>query len=147
MRACVQRVTSAHVTVDEQIIGQIGNGLVVLLGVAKDDTVSDVTQLAGKIIELRIFEDEQGKMNRSLPDCGGSMLVISQFTLLADCSKGRRPSFVGAALPEQAERLYEQFIQRVALCGISVAAGRFRAHMQVTLTNDGPVTLILDTRA
>jgi D-tyrosyl-tRNA(Tyr) deacylase len=134
------------VTVDADVCGQIGRGLVVLLGVATDDTPHDARQLAEKIVTLRIFEDDDGKMNRSLTDCSGAMLVISQFTLLGDCRKGRRPSFIGAAPPELAEALYEQFAAAVEQLGILVAKGRFRQHMMVSLTNDGPVTLLLDTR-
>jgi D-tyrosyl-tRNA(Tyr) deacylase len=146
MRACVQRVTRASVTVDGQVCGQIGRGLVVLLGVAADDTPDDARQLAGKIAELRIFQDEAGQMNRSLIDIGGAMLVVSQFTLLGDCRRGRRPSFTAAAPPELAESLYEQFVRCVAEQGIAIATGRFRADMQVELVNDGPVTLLLDSR-
>lgn len=147
MRACLQRVSRAQVTVDGQVIGQIGRGALVLLGVAADDTAEDVGSLSEKIAGLRIFEDAQGKMNLALADVGGAMLVVSQFTLLGDCRKGRRPSFDRAARPELAEQLYEMFAQRVAERGIPVATGKFRASMQVELVNDGPVTLWLDTRA
>lgn len=146
MRACVQRVSRASVVVDDQVVGQIGRGLVVLLGVAADDTSEDVEQLADKIVGLRTFEDDAGKMNLALADVAGGMLVVSQFTLLGDCRKGRRPSFVAAAPPELAEQLYEAFVGRVRAAGIEVATGRFRTHMDVTLTNDGPVTLLLDSR-
>lgn len=146
MRACVQRVTRAEVAVGGEICGQIGRGLVVLLGVAADDTPGDAAQLAGKIAGLRIFDDEQGKMNLALADVGGAMLVVSQFTLLADCRKGRRPSFVAAAPPELAESLYQVFVAAAAEQGLEVATGRFRQHMQVSLTNDGPVTLLVDSR-
>ncbi len=146
MRACVQRVSSASVTIDRQIVGQIDHGLLVLLGVAVDDTDADAFQLATKIAGLRIFEDDEGKMNRSLTDVGGAMLVVSQFTLLGDCRKGRRPNFTAAAPPELAERLYEAFVDRVREENITVATGRFRQHMHVALVNDGPVTLWLDTR-
>jgi len=132
--------------VGQEISGQIGRGMLVLLGVAADDTQADAARLAAKIAELRIFEDEQEKMNLSLADVAGAMLVVSQFTLLADCRKGRRPSFVAAAPPELAERLYEVFVAEVARRGIPVTTGRFRQHMEVELVNDGPVTLILDTR-
>jgi D-tyrosyl-tRNA(Tyr) deacylase len=145
MRACVQRVSQARVLVGGQPCGQIGLGLLVLLGVAADDTSQDAAQLAEKIVGLRVFDDEQGKMNLSLADVGGAMLVVSQFTLLGDCRKGRRPSFVAAAAPEQAESLYERFVAAVAERGIEVATGRFRQHMEVVLTNDGPVTLLIDT--
>jgi D-tyrosyl-tRNA(Tyr) deacylase len=146
MRAVLQRVTRASVTVDGEVIGQIGRGLLVLLGVEQDDTDADAQQLADKTIQLRIFEDAEGKMNLALPDVGGSMLVVSQFTLLGDCRKGRRPSFIDAAPPELAERLYETFVAAVGVQGISVATGKFRAMMQVELINDGPVTILLDSR-
>jgi D-tyrosyl-tRNA(Tyr) deacylase len=146
MRACVQRVTHANVTVDGQIVGQIERGLLVLLGVANDDTNDDAQQLAAKVAGLRVFEDEDGKMNHALADVGGAMLVVSQFTLLGDCRKGRRPNFTAAAGPELAEALYEDFAACVRGEGILVATGRFRQHMQVALVNDGPVTLLLDTR-
>jgi D-tyrosyl-tRNA(Tyr) deacylase len=146
MRACVQRVSEARVVVAGETVGQIGHGLVVLLGVAADDTTSDVEYLAEKIVELRIFADEAGKMNRSLAEAGGAMLVVSQFTLLGDCRKGRRPSFVAAAEPELGERLYEEFVAVVKAKAIEVATGRFRAMMDVVLTNDGPVTLLLDSK-
>jgi D-aminoacyl-tRNA deacylase len=146
MRACVQRVSRASVTVDGQIVGQIGCGMLVLLGITSDDQLEDVAYLAEKTTGLRIFEDDQGKMNRSLLETGGQMLVVSQFTLLGDCRKGRRPSFIQAAPPELAERLYQQFVADVQARGIYVATGRFRAHMDVALVNDGPVTLLLDSR-
>ncbi len=126
--------------------GRIGSGLVVLLGVAEGDTEEDARALADKIVSLRIFEDEKGKMNRSLAEVGGAMLVVSQFTLLGDCRKGRRPSFVAAAEPAVAEPLYEVFVAAAGSQGIKTATGRFRAMMQVSLTNDGPVTLLLDSR-
>ena len=146
MRACVQRVTAAAVMIAGEEVGRIALGLVVLLGVAGDDTDADFAQLADKITGLRIFNDKAGKMNLALADVGGAMLVVSQFTLLGDCRKGRRPSFVGAAPPELAESLYEVFVAEVAGRGITVATGRFRQHMLVSLTNDGPVTLLLDSR-
>jgi len=146
MKACVQRVGRASVTVAGEVCGRIGTGLLVLLGVAEGDTANDARQLAAKIAGLRIFEDEQQKMNLSLADVGGSMLVVSQFTLLGDCRKGRRPSFVGAAPPELAERLYQVFVDAVVQKGIQVATGRFRQHMEVELLNDGPVTLLLESR-
>ena len=126
--------------------GQIGRGLLVLLGVATDDTPDDARQLAEKIAALRIFPDEAGQMNRSLVDIGGAMLVVSQFTLLGDCRRGRRPSFTAAAPPELAESLYELFVSHASGQGVSTATGRFRADMQVELVNDGPVTLLLDSR-
>lgn len=144
MKAVVQRVTQGSVTVDQQTVGAIGQGLVVLLGVARHDTEKQADYLAEKITQLRIFEDGNGKMNRSLLDMGGSMLIVSQFTLLGDCRKGRRPSFVEAAPPEQAEALYTHFVRKVEQMGVTTATGRFRASMQVALTNDGPVTLVLE---
>ena len=146
MRACVQRVHKADVTVDGEIVGQIDTGMVVLLGVAQGDTQDDVPQMSDKLAELRIFEDDAGKMTRSLLDCGGQMLVVSQFTLLGDCRKGRRPSFVAAGDPQLAKQLYDNFVVAVAAKGIKVATGIFRAHMDVSLVNDGPVTLLLDSR-
>ncbi|MFG0332510.1 MAG: D-aminoacyl-tRNA deacylase [Maioricimonas sp. JB049] len=146
MRAVVQRVSSASVTVDDEVIGQIERGFLVLLGVAQDDTQDDVVYLAQKIVGLRVFEDDEGKMNRSLADVSGAMLVVSQFTLLGDCRKGRRPSFVAAARPEQADALYRSFCAEVQGQGIPVQTGRFQAHMDVALVNDGPVTLLLESR-
>jgi len=146
MRAVVQRVSSARVTVDGELIGKIDRGLCVLLGVAEDDTSEDVSYTAGKIVGLRIFEDDDGKMNRSLADVGGAMLVVSQFTLFGDCRKGRRPSFITAAGPEQGNALYEEFVAAVREQGIEVATGRFRAMMNVALVNEGPVTLLIDSR-
>ncbi len=145
MKACIQRVHEARVTVEDEVVGQIDRGLLVLLGVGHEDTPQDVDYLARKLVGLRIFEDEQGKMNRSLADVGGEMLVVSQFTLWGDCRKGRRPSFILAAPPELAERLYEYFCSTVQELGIRVAKGRFRAHMDVALTNDGPVTLNVES--
>ena len=145
MRAVVQRVSESEVTVDGESVGRIGRGLMVLLGVAGGDTETEVRFLADKIPRLRIFEDDGGKMNRSLLDVGGGMLVVSQFTLLADCRKGRRPSFVQAAQPETANALYEDFVRRVRELGIHVETGQFGAMMAVSLVNDGPVTLILES--
>lgn len=145
MRACIQRVSEARVTVEGEVTGQIGAGLVVLLGVGQGDDEAEVKWLAEKVVGLRIFEDEAGKMNRSLSEAGGAMLVISQFTLYGDCLHGRRPSFTEAAAPNLAERLYEAFVTRVRLLGVEVATGRFREHMDVALVNDGPVTLWIDT--
>ena len=145
MRAVVQRVSESTVTVGPEVVGRIGRGLLVLLGVSKTDTEKESASLAEKIVHLRIFEDEGGKLNRSLADNGGAMLVVSQFTLLGDCRKGRRPSFTEAAGPDQANRLYEHFVERAAAGGVPVATGRFRALMQVALVNDGPVTLIVET--
>ena len=146
MRACLQRVRRARVTVGGQVTGEIGAGMLVLLGVAGDDTEADARQMAQKIAGLRIFDDAQGKMNLAVSDVGGSMLVVSQFTLLGDCRKGRRPSFTEAAGPDLAVRLYEVFVAAVAALGIPVATGRFREHMEVELVNDGPVTLLVDSR-
>jgi len=143
--AVVQRVESAGVSVDEHTVGKIGAGLVVLLGVAEGDVEKDADYLSDKIVNLRIFEDSDGKMNRSLIDMSGEMLVVSQFTLLADCRKGRRPSFTGAAGPEQADELYEYFVKNVRSRVEKVATGRFQAMMKVDLVNDGPVTMILDS--
>jgi D-tyrosyl-tRNA(Tyr) deacylase len=145
MRACVQRVSSARVVVDGEVVGQIDRGVVVLLGVADTDGDDDLRWMADKVVGLRIFEDEAGKMNLALADVGGALLAVSQFTLLGDCRKGRRPSFVHAAPPERAERMYEQFVAAVRQRGVTVATGRFRTHMAVELVNDGPVTILLDS--
>lgn len=145
MRACIQRVSEGGVVIGEEESGRIGRGLVVLLGVSAADTAAEVTWLADKIVGLRIFEDEAGKMNLSLEDVGGEMLIVSQFTLYGDCRKGRRPSFIDAAPPELAEQLYEMFVAHVRAQGIGIATGRFREHMLVSLVNDGPVTLWIDT--
>lgn len=146
MRAVIQRVKKSAVTVDGRLVGDIGSGLLVLLGVAADDQPSDARFLADKIAGLRIFEDAAGKMNRSLVDVEGEMLVVSQFTLYGDCRKGRRPSFTTAAPPDVAEALYKAFIGYVRQSGVNVKTGVFGAMMDVSLINDGPVTLILDTR-
>lgn len=146
MRAVVQRVSESNVKVSGKIIGKIGPGLLVLLGVATGDTPDDADFLSDKIINLRIFDDKEGKMNRSLLETGGEMLVVSQFTLLGDCRKGRRPSFINAAGPDKAKTLYEHFIRRVREKGVSVKTGRFRTMMVVSLTNDGPVTLIVESK-
>ncbi len=145
MRAVVQRVSEARVTVAGEIVGQIDRGLLVLLGVTHSDTRAEAAWLAHKIAGLRIFDDASGKMNRGLADVGGALLVVSQFTLYGDARRGRRPGFVDAAPPEQAEPLVACFVERVQGEGLPVATGRFRANMQVTLVNDGPVTLWLDT--
>ncbi len=148
MKAVIQRVREASVTVDGRVTGQIGSGLAVLLGVVQGDTQAQADILAKKIVELRIFTDEQDKMNRSLLDINGQALVVSQFTLAADCSHGRRPSFTQAARPEQARTLYEYFIDKMqALCGRKVETGVFGADMAFALVNDGPVTICLDTEA
>jgi D-tyrosyl-tRNA(Tyr) deacylase len=146
MRAIVQRVSSASVTVAGEVVGAIDRGVLVLLGVREDDTQDDVIYTAAKVIGLRIFEDDEGKMNRSLVEAGGAMLVVSQFTLYGDCRKGRRPSFIEAARPEQANALYESFCAEVRGQGIRVETGRFQQHMDVALVNDGPVTLLVDSR-
>jgi D-tyrosyl-tRNA(Tyr) deacylase len=146
MRACVQRVDQAAVVVDGVTVGQIGRGLLVLLGVSHSDTSDDAIYLAEKTVDLRIFADEAGKMNRSLTQTGGAMLVVSQFTLYGDCRKGRRPSFIDAAAPEQGEQLYEEFVAAVRGRGVEVATGRFRAHMKLSSVNDGPVTMLLDSQ-
>ena len=145
MRAVVQRVARASVTVDGDTVGQIGQGLMILLGVTHGDGEEQARWLAHKIAGLRIFDDEEGKMNRSLLDVGGSALVVSQFTLYGDCRKGKRPSFTGAALPEVAERLYERFVSLLGEAGVDqVESGIFGARMRVEIHNDGPVTLILE---
>jgi D-tyrosyl-tRNA(Tyr) deacylase len=144
MRAVVQRVRSARVLVGDEVVGAIGQGLLVLFGVGPTDTPAQVHWLADKVVGLRIFADADGKMNRGVAEINGAVLVVSQFTLYGDCRKGRRPSFVGAAAPEIAEPLYEAFLNGVRALGIPVAAGRFGALMQVELVNDGPVTLIID---
>ncbi len=145
MKAVVQRVSQADVTVDNEITGKIDVGLVVLLGVGHEDSEKEARFLVEKIIHLRIFEDDQGKMNRSLLDVGGSLLVVSQFTLMGDCRKGRRPSFIDAAPPEKAEALYTTFVNLAKQKGVPTETGRFRSMMDVSLINTGPVTLILDT--
>jgi D-aminoacyl-tRNA deacylase len=145
MRAVLQRVTSASVEVDGKIVGRIQQGLMVLLGVAKGDDASDVKYLVDKIQTLRIFADEQGKMNRSLTEVGGGVLLVSQFTLLGRTTNGRRPSFDGAGFPGDANRLYEQIAADLRACGTPVETGVFAAHMQVALVNDGPVTFVVDS--
>ena len=146
MRAVVQRVSQAQVVVEGDVVGRIDRGFVVLLGVAQGDTADDVSAMVDKLVGLRIFDDADGKMNLALTDVGGAMLVVSQFTLLGDCRKGRRPSYVEAAPPELAEALYELVVAEVRKRGIEAAMGRFSAQMDVTLTNDGRVTLLVDTR-
>jgi D-aminoacyl-tRNA deacylase len=146
MRVVIQRVSQARVEVAAEVTGQIGAGLLVLLGIEKRDSRADADYLVDKTIGLRIFPDDQGKMNRSLADTGGALLVVSQFTLYGDCRKGRRPSFDQAAPPEQARDLYEYFVAAARTRGVNVATGVFQASMQVTLTNSGPVTLICESR-
>jgi D-tyrosyl-tRNA(Tyr) deacylase len=145
MRAVVQRVSESRVAVESNTVSEIGAGLLVLLGVARDDSENDADYLAEKIVNLRVFDDFQGKMNRSLREIDGEMMVVSQFTLCGDCRKGRRPSYVKAASPDAANRLYSYFIDKVIAKGIRVKSGRFRATMAVALINDGPVTLIVDS--
>jgi D-aminoacyl-tRNA deacylase len=145
MRAVLQRVSRASVEVDGTLVGKIEAGWLVLLGVAQGDTSEDAEKLAEKVIQLRAFEDDQGKMNRSVAEAGGAVLVVSQFTLLADCRGGRRPSFTEAAKPDEAERLYLEFVEKVRASGLETATGTFRAMMNVELVNDGPVTFLLDS--
>ena len=146
MRAVVQKVTHSSVTVDGEITGEIGQGLMVLLGVTHDDTETDAKYMAEKIANLRIFEDDDEKLNLSVKDIGGAVLSVSQFTLYGDCRKGRRPSFTEAARPDAANALYEQFNAYLESKGVPVQTGRFQTHMLVELTNDGPVTVLLDSR-
>lgn len=145
MRAVIQRVNSGSVTVNEKIVGSIGKGFVVLLGVSEKDTREDVAYMADKIVNLRIFEDEEEKMNLSLQDIKGELLVVSQFTLYGDCRKGRRPNFMSAARPELAEELYEELVKRCREMGIKTETGTFQASMKVNIENDGPVTVIVDS--
>jgi D-tyrosyl-tRNA(Tyr) deacylase len=144
VRAVVQRVSSARVEVDGEVTGAIGRGLLVLLGVGQGDTDKQAAWLAGKIAGLRIFEDADGKMNLSVQDIGGSVLVVSQFTLYGDCRKGRRPSFTEAAPPDVADRLYQVFVSHLRALGVPLETGVFQAHMDVHLVNEGPVTIVLD---
>ena len=146
MKALLQRVSEASVSVSGEEVGRIDRGLVVLVGVASGDTEKDAQYLVQKITGLRIFADEEGKFNLSALDIGGELLLVSQFTLLADTRKGRRPSFIEAAPPEQAEALFECFVAQARASGLRVATGRFQQHMQVAIQNDGPVTLMLDSR-
>src|SRR5437868_3820948 len=146
MRAVIQRVTSARVVVGGEVVGQIGRGLLVLLGVSGADGPEQARWLAEKVVSLRIFNDEAGKMNRDVAEAGGAVLVVSQFTLYGDCRKGRRPSFVDAAVPETAVPLYEAFVNSLKALGLPTATGRFGAMMQVELVNDGPVTRIVDSK-
>ncbi|HKL26193.1 MAG TPA: D-aminoacyl-tRNA deacylase [Desulfuromonadales bacterium] len=146
MKAVLQRVAEARVEVDGEIVGKVGRGLLVLLGVEQQDTNRDLAYLADKTLNLRIFEDAAGKMNLSVAEIDGEVLVVSQFTLLGDCRKGRRPGFTRAAEPELADDLYRRFVDRLLQAGLPVATGTFRAHMQVALINDGPVTMLLDSR-
>ena len=145
MRAVIQRVKSASVTVEEEVVSEIRVGLLVFLGVAQEDTPADVDYMASKIANLRIFEDDEGRMNLSILDVGGEALVVSQFTLYGDCRKGRRPSFIHAARPEKADPLYQAFMDEISRLGVPVKAGIFQAMMDVELINDGPVTMMLDS--
>ena len=146
MLAVIQRVISSEVRVGDDVVGQIGTGILVLLGISHSDEEKDADYLADKVVHLRIFDDDDGKMNRSLVETGGEIMVVSQFTLLGNCRKGRRPSFVEAAPPERAENLYEYFVDQLRLKAVPVATGRFQARMAVSLVNDGPVTLILESK-
>lgn len=145
MRAVIQRVKSASVTVEGKVVSEIRVGLLVFLGVAQEDTPADVNYMASKIANLRIFEDDEGRMNLSILDVGGEALVVSQFTLYGDCRKGRRPSFIAAARPEKADPLYQAFMDEISRLGVPVKAGIFQAMMDVELINDGPVTMLLDS--
>jgi D-tyrosyl-tRNA(Tyr) deacylase len=147
VRAVIQRVRAARVEVEGETVGEIGRGFLILLGVAKGDTAREAEWMAQKLAGLRLFEDAEGKMNLGLEEVDGAVLIVSQFTLLGDCRKGRRPSFTEAAPPEKADRLYQLVVDRMKVNGVRVATGVFQAHMQVHLTNDGPVTLLLDTSA
>lgn len=147
MRAVVQRVSEARVEIDGAVVGQVGNGLLILLGIKVGDVAEDARWLAEKVAGLRIFADEQGKMNRDVTEAQGSVLVVSQFTLYGDCHKGRRPSFIDSAPPETAIPLYESFVDAIRALGIPTSAGRFGADMKVHLVNDGPVTLIIDSKS
>ncbi len=146
MRAVVERVSRAEVRVDGAAVGGIGKGLLVLLGVGREDDVSDASYLANKTAQLRVFQDAEGKMNRSVEDIGGSVLVVSQFTLFGDCRKGRRPSFAAAAPPSEADALYEQYVTLLRKRGLNVETGVFQAMMNVDSINDGPVTILLDSK-
>jgi len=146
VKALLQRVTGASVSIGGEVVGRIGRGLVILVGVASGDTEKDIDYLAQKVVNLRIFPDDAGKFNRSALDIEGELLVVSQFTLLADTRKGRRPSFVEAAPPAQAEELFERFVEQIRATGLKVETGRFQQYMQVEIHNDGPVTILLDSR-
>jgi D-tyrosyl-tRNA(Tyr) deacylase len=145
MRMVIQRVTEASVTIEGNVVGSIGKGIAVLVGVAKGDTEKEADYLANKLVNLRIFKDEAGKMNLSVQDIGGELLVVSQFTLLGDCRKGRRPGFANAAPPEEADRLYLYFVEQLRVKGFHVETGQFQAMMLVNIHNDGPVTFVIDS--
>jgi D-aminoacyl-tRNA deacylase len=146
MKAVVQRVSRAEVRVKGEVVGRIGSGLLVLIGIERGDGEGDLDWFSDKVIHMRIFEDSAGKMNRSALETSAGILVVSQFTLAGDLSRGRRPGFEGAAPPEEAEPLYDAFVERLRQCPLQIATGRFREHMEVELVNDGPVTLILENR-
>jgi D-tyrosyl-tRNA(Tyr) deacylase len=146
MRAVVQRVSRAAVRVDGELVGEIGQGLAVLLGVSRDDAEADAELLADKVLNLRVFPDDAGQMNRSVIEVAGGLLVVSQFTLYGDARRGRRPSYAQAAAPEQADRLYKHFVARLRPAGLSLATGAFRAMMELSLVNQGPVTILLDSQ-
>ena len=146
MRMVIQRVTEASVTVGGAVVGSIGKGIAVLLGVAKGDAEQDADFLANKLVNVRIFEDDAGKMNRSVQEIGGEILVVSQFTLVGDCRKGRRPGFSDAAPPDEADRLYQYFVEQVRRFGVRVATGQFQAMMLVKISNDGPVTFVIESK-
>ena len=146
MRAVIQRVKSASVTVEGRVVSEIHKGLLIFLGIAQEDAPADVDYMANKIANLRIFEDDEGRMNLSILDVGGEVLVVSQFTLYGDCRKGRRPSFIAAARPEKADPLYQAFMDEISRLGVPVKAGIFQAMMDVELINDGPVTMLLDSK-
>jgi D-tyrosyl-tRNA(Tyr) deacylase len=146
MRAVVQRVKSSKVVVEDKVVGKIGMGFNVLLGVEDKDEEKDLKYLVDKIVNLRVFEDSEGKMNLSIKDVGGEILAISQFTLLGDCRKGRRPSFIGAARPDEAKKYYDKFIEMIKIENINVESGIFQAEMMVEINNDGPVTILLDSK-
>ncbi|NLM05020.1 MAG: D-tyrosyl-tRNA(Tyr) deacylase [Clostridiales bacterium] len=146
MRAVVQRVSRAKVSIDEREVGRIGKGLVIYLGIEHEDTMEDVNYMVNKITNLRIFQDEEDKMNLSVKDVKGELLIISQFTIMGDCRKGRRPSYIMAARPEEAIILYDEFIKQCEKTGIGVESGEFQAHMMVDYINDGPVTILVDSK-
>ncbi|MCS3916017.1 D-tyrosyl-tRNA(Tyr) deacylase [Caldanaerobacter subterraneus subsp. tengcongensis MB4] len=146
MRAVVQRVTRGEVRVDGEVVGAIGKGFVVLVGIAEDDTEEDIAYMADKLVNLRVFEDEEGKMNLSLLDVGGEMLLVSQFTLMGDVRKGRRPSFTSAKKPEEALPYFNKLVEEVRKKGVKVETGKFQAMMKVLIENDGPVTILIDSK-